>query len=102
MITIQQEKIEKIVFDIIADIMINKKLQAIILELLIRKLIILFEYIECINKCRKLNISLLFITQSYFSVPKEVGLKSTHYLMRKIHKKRELQEIAINHSAGID
>ena len=102
MITIQQEKIEKIVFDIIADIMINKKLQAIILELLIRKLIILFEYIECINKCRKLNISLLFITQSYFSVPKEVGLKSTHYLMRKIHNKRELQEIAINHSAGID
>ena len=78
-----------IVFDdIIADIMTNKRFQTIIKELLIR--------------CRKLNISLVFIKQSYFSVPKEVRLNSTHYLIMKIHNKRELQNIAINHSADID
>ena len=42
-----------------------------------------------------------FITQSYFSVPKDVRLNSTHYLIMKINNKRELQNIAINHSAGI-
>ena len=53
-------------------------------------------------KCRKLNISLVFITQSYFSVPKDVTLNSTHYLIMKINIKRELQNITINHSADID
>ena len=78
-----------IVFDdMIADIMSNKKFQAIIKELFIR--------------CRKLNISLVFITQSYFSVPKDVRLNSTHYLIMKINNKKELQNIAINHSADID
>ena len=42
------------------------------------------------------------ITQSYFSVPKDVRLNSTHYLIMKIINKRELQNIAINHSADID
>ena len=74
--------------DMIADIMTNKRFQAIIKELFIR--------------CRKLNISLAFITQSYFSVPKDVRLNSTHYLIMKINNKRELQNIAINHSADID
>ena len=78
-----------IVFDdIIADIMINKKFHSIIKELFIR--------------CRKINISLVFITQSYFSVPKDVRLNSTRYLIMKINNKRELQNIAINHSADID
>ena len=78
-----------IVFDgMIADIMTNEKFQAIVKELFVR--------------CRKLNISLAFITQSYFSVPKEVRLNSTHYLIMKTHNKRELQQIAINHSADID
>ena len=72
----------------IADIMINKKFQAIIKELFIR--------------CRKWNISLNFIAQSYFSVPKDVRLNSAHYLIMKINNKRELQIIAINHSADID
>ena len=53
-------------------------------------------------RCRKLNISLAFITQSYFNVPKDVRLNSTHYLIMKINNKRELQNIAINHSADID
>ena len=68
--------------------MINKKVQSIIKELLIR--------------CRKINISLVFITQSYFSVRKDVRLNSTHYLFMKINNKKELQNIAINHSADID
>ena len=70
----------------IADIMTNKKFQAIIKELFIR--------------CRKLNISLVFITQSYFSVPKEVRLNCTHYLTMKIHNKRELQNIATNRAGA--
>ena len=71
-----------IVFDdMIADIMTNKKFQAIIKELFIR--------------CRKLNISLVFITQSYFSVPKDVRLNSTHYLIMKINNRKKLQNIAI-------
>ena len=64
------------------------KFQAIVKELFIR--------------CGKLNISLVFITQSYFSVPKDVRLNSTHYLITKINNKRELQNIAINNSADID
>ena len=68
-----------IVFDsMIEDIKSNKKFKAIVKELFIR--------------CRKLNISLVFITQSY----------STHYLIMKINNRRELQSIAINHSTDID
>ena len=77
-----------IVFDdMIAEVKDNQKLQAIIEELFIR--------------CRKLNIPLAFITQSYFSVPKDVRLNLTHYLILKINNKRELENIAINHSADI-
>ena len=53
-------------------------------------------------RCRKLNISLCFLTQSYFSVPNNVRLNCTHYILFKLHNKRELQNIAINHSADID
>ena len=53
-------------------------------------------------RCRKLNISLTFITQSYFPLPKDVRLNSTAYLIMKTNNKIELQNIAINHSAGID
>ena len=89
MITIREEKENLIVFDdIIADILSNKKFQSIMKEVFIR--------------CRKLNISLVFITQSYFFVPKDVRLNSTHYLIMKINNKRELQNIAINHSVDID
>ena len=78
-----------IVFDdMIADIMSNKKFQAIIKELFIR--------------CRKLNISLVFITQSYFSVPKDVRLNTTYYFIMKINNRIDIKNIAINHSADID
>ena len=53
-------------------------------------------------RCRKFNISLVSITQSYFSLPKDVRLNSTHYLIMKINNRKELQNIAINHSADID
>ena len=74
--------------DMIADIMTNKKFQAIIKELFIR--------------CRKLNILLVFITQSFFSVAKDVRLNSTYYLILKINNKKELQNIAIIHSTDIN
>ena len=78
-----------IVFDdMIADIMSNKNSQAIIKELFVR--------------CRKLNLSLVFITQSYFSVPKNVRLNSIHYLIMKINNRKELQKSAITHTADID
>ena len=51
---------------------------------------------------RKLNISLVFIRQSYFAVPKDVRLNSTHYFVMKIPNKRELQQIVFNHSSDID
>ena len=78
-----------IVFDdMIADIMTNKIFQAIIKEPFIRY--------------RKLNRFLVFITKPYFSVPKNIRLNCTHYLIMKVHNKRELKQIAFNHSAHID
>ena len=53
-------------------------------------------------RCRKLSISLIFIPQSYFSVPKDVRLNSTHYLIMKINSAIELKNIAINYFADID
>ena len=50
----------------------------------------------------KLNISLVFITQSYFKVPKNVRLNTSHFFIAKIPNKRELQQIAINHSSDIN
>ena len=72
----------------IADMINNKKLNSIVTELFIRR--------------RKLNISLVFITQSYFKVPKDVRLNTTHFFIMKIPNKRELQQIAISHSSDID
>ena len=54
---------------------------------------------ELFISCRKLNISLCFLTQCYFNVPKDVRLNCTHYIIFKLNNKRELQNIAINHSA---
>ena len=80
-----QTEIKKVLIvfdDMIADIMTNKKFQTILKELFVR--------------CRKIDILLVFITQSYFSVLKHVRLNSTHYLFMKINNKRELQNVAIN------
>ena len=51
---------------------------------------------------RKLNISLVFITQSYFKVPKDVRLSTSHFFIKKIPNKRELQQIEINNSSDIN
>ena len=74
--------------DMISHVMSNKKAQQVLKYLFIR--------------CRKLNISLCFLTQSYFSVQKDVRLNCTHYIIFKPNNKRELQTIVINHSADID
>ena len=74
--------------DMIADLISNKKLNSIVSELFIRG--------------RKLSISLVFITQSCFKVPKDVRLNSTHFFVLKIPNKRELRETALNHSSDID
>ena len=57
---------------------------------------------ELFIRCRKLNISIVFITQSYFKVPKDVRLNSTQFLNMKIPNKTELQQTALNHSSDID
>ena len=72
----KKRKILIVFGDMIADILSNKKLNPIVTELLIRG--------------RKLNISLVFITQSYFALPKYIRLNSTHYFVLKIPNKREL------------
>ena len=74
--------------DVIADIESIKKLGPIVTELFLRG--------------RKLNILLVFISQSYFKVPKTIRLNATHYFIMKIPNKRELQQIASNHSSDID
>ena len=93
-ITIQEKnvliiiKVLIIFDDMVADMINNKKLDSVITELFIRG--------------RKLNISIVFITQSYFKVPKGVRLNSTYFFIMKIPNKRELQQIALNHSSDID
>ena len=84
----RNRKLSIVLDDMIADIITNKKFQAIIKQLFIR--------------CKKLNISFVFITQSHFPVSKEVRLNSTHYLIMEIYNKRELQNIATNHSPDVD
>ena len=74
--------------DMIVDMFSNKKLNSIGTELFIRG--------------RKLNIALVFITQSYFAVPKNIRLNSSYYFITKIWNKRELQKISFNHSSNID
>ena len=78
-----------IVFDcMIVDMLSNKELNPIVTELFIGG--------------RKLNISLVFITQSYFAVPKNIRLSSMYFFIMKISNKQELQQIAFNYSSDID
>ena len=66
----------------------TKNLQQIVAELFIRG--------------RKLNISLVFVTQTYFNVPKDIRRNSTHYFILKILNHRQLQQITFNHSSYTD
>ena len=84
----KKRKILIVFDDMIADMVNDKKLNPVVTELLIRS--------------RKWKISGVFITQSYFKVPKDVRLNSTHFFIMKIPNKRELQQIALNYSSDID
>ena len=84
----KKRKILMVFDDMIADMINNKKLNPVVTEFFIRG--------------RKLNTSVLFITQSYFKVPKDIRLNSIHFFIMKIPNKRELQQIALNHSSDID
>ena len=81
----KERKILIVFDDMIADMIINKKLNSIMTELFIRG--------------RKLDIPLVFITQSYFKVPKDVTLNTTHFFITKIPNEIELQQIALKHSS---
>ena len=81
----KERKITKVFDDMIADIIKNKKLNSVVANCLLE--------VE--------NTSLVFITQSYFKVPKDVKLNSSLYFIAKIPQKRELQQIAINQSSDI-
>ena len=83
----KENKILIVFDDMIADMINNKKLNSIVTDLFIRG--------------RKLNISLAFITQSYFKVPKDVRLDSTQFFITKIPNKIKLQNIVLNHSSDI-
>ena len=85
---VKKRKVLIVFNDMIADMINNNKLNRIVTELFIRG--------------RKLNISIAFITQSYFKVPNDVRLNSTHFFIMKIPNKRELQQIVLNHSSDID
>ena len=85
---IKKRKVLIVFDDMIADMINNNKLNPIVTELFIRG--------------RKLNISIVFITQSYFKVPKDVRLNFTHFFIMKIPNKRELQQIALNNSSDIN
>ena len=84
----RDKKVLIILDDMIADIMRSEKFKAIVKELFIR--------------CRKLNISVVFITQSYFRTPKDARLNSTHYILMKMGNKRELKSIAEENSGHLD
>ena len=84
----KKRKILIVFDDKIADMINNKNLYSIVTEVFIRG--------------RKLNISLVFITQSYFKVAKDVRLNSTHFFIMKIPNKRDLQQIALYHSSDIN
>ena len=84
----KKRKILIVFDDMIADMLSNKKLNQVVTELFIRE--------------RKLDVSLVFITQSYCDVPKNIKLNPTHYFVIKIPNKRELQQFAFNHSSDID
>ena len=84
----RDKKVLIIFDDMIADIMRSEKFKTIVKELFIR--------------CRKLNISIVFITQSYFRTPKNARLNSTHYILMKISNKKELRSIAEENSGHLD
>ena len=85
---IQQRKVLKGFDYMKADMEYNIKLKPIVAELFMR--------------ARKLNISVVFMSQSCFAVPKTVRPNTTNYFIMKLPDKRELQRIALNHLSDIE
>ena len=84
----RDKKVLIILDDMTADIMRSEKFKVIVKEIFIR--------------CRKLNISIAFITQSYFRTPKDARLNSTHNILMKIGNKKELKRIDEENSGHLD
>ena len=84
----KKRKVSIVSHDMIADMINNQKINTLVTELFIRS--------------RKLEISIVFTTQSCFKVPKDVRLNPTHFVIMKIPNKRELQQIALIQSSDID
>ena len=84
----KKKKVLLVFHDMVDDVTPNKKLHLVTTELFIR--------------CQKLNISLVFITQSFFHTPKSVTLNTTHFIIMKIPNRQKLLEIAINHLSDTD
>ena len=84
----KKRKILIVFDDMIVDMINNKKLNPAVTELFI--------------KGRKWDISIFFITQLHFKVPKDVRLNSTHFLIMTVLNKREIQQMALNHSSDIE
>ena len=84
----RDKKVSIIFDDMIADIMRSENFKAIAKELFIR--------------CRNLNISIVFIKQSYFRIPKDARLNSTHYILMKIGNKKEIKSIAEENAGHLD
>ena len=84
----KKRKILSVFDDMITDMLRNKNLNSVVTEVFIRG--------------EKLNISLVFMNQSYFAVPKKnVRINSTHSFIMKLLHKRELQQIGFNHLSNI-
>ena len=84
----RDKKVLKVFDDMIADIEYNKKFKRIIKELF--------------HRARKINVSIVFIMQSYFRTLKDARLKSTHYILMKIGNKKKLKRIAEEKSGHLD
>ena len=82
----QKLKMSIVFDDMIANKLSNKKPNPIVTE----------------RKRMKSKYFLVFVTQSYFAVPKNIRLNLTNYFVKKIPNKRELQQIEFNHSSDID
>ena len=84
----KKRKVLRVFEDMKTDMEADKKLSSIVTELFIRG--------------QKLNILFVFVSQSYFKVPKTIRLNATNYFFMKIPNKREIQQIASNHSCDIE
>ena len=84
----KERKVLIVFDDMIAEKINDKKVNTVVTELFIRN--------------KKLNISIVLVTKSYFKVPKEVRLNTRHFFIAKIPNKRKLQQIVLNYSSDID